>query len=174
MFGRWLRPAREVPLDGAEHLENQVRLGLPTADEGTVRVVVAIAGLLAVIAYADRTFCDAEAETIAQELARIEGIDPGSVGAIVQSLRQHIVEHSAVQVPRYCRTLVELADRDLRLHVLSLLVDVAAADGRLTLEETGDLRRLTTSLGLSQADYNDAQARYRDRLSVTSGNSSGA
>ena len=50
--------------------------------------------------------------------------------------------------------------------MLDALVDLAAADGRVTMNETNVLRQITTSLGLSQSDYNEAQARHKDRLSI--------
>jgi uncharacterized tellurite resistance protein B-like protein len=61
---------------------------------------------------------------------------------------------------------MDLADRDLRVQVLELLVDVTAADGKVSHAETNEVRRLSAALGLTQDDYNDAQARHRERLSV--------
>ena len=60
----------------------------------------------------------------------------------------------------------ELGDRELRVEVLDVLVDVAAADGVLSTPETNLLRQVTTALGLSQTDYNEAQSRHRERLTA--------
>jgi uncharacterized tellurite resistance protein B-like protein len=62
--------------------------------------------------------------------------------------------------------LRELTDREIRLEVLDVLVDIGAADGALSFNETQLLRRLTGALGLEQQDYNAAQTRHRDRLSL--------
>jgi len=98
------------------------------------------------------------------ELARVHGMPEVGIDAIADALRRHIVEVSTVQAQRYCRSLRELTDRELRLELLDVLVDVAAADGVITLAEVNVLRQVTTSLGLEQADYNATQERHRDKL----------
>ena len=71
---------------------------------------------------------------------------------------------STLERPRFTRALLELADRDLRYQVLGLLVDLAAADGTISLEEVNMLRSITTALGLTQHDYNELQTQHRERL----------
>ena len=68
--------------------------------------------------------------------------------------------------PRYTRLLRELGDQELRLDLLEMLVALAAADQVITSAETNVMRQITTSLGLTQRDYNAAQAKYKDRLAV--------
>lgn len=169
MFGRWLKPAQSEPLAGAEKLIELVRAELPAADDETVRVVTAIAGLLSAVAYADRDYSEQEDARLRSELRRIDGMTEDGVRAIGAALRKHVVEIATVQVPRYARVLVELADRELRKEVLESLVELSAADGEISHAETNVLRQLTTSLGLSQADYNEAQQQHRDRLAVLRG-----
>lgn len=167
MFGRWLqRFAEPRPLEGAEHMEAAVRRVLREADAETVRVVTAIAGLLGAVAYADRDYSAEEEALVRRELGRVQGMTAEGVDAICALLRDHIVEVATVQVPRYCRALVELADRELRVEVLQLLVDLAAADGVIRQTETNLVRGLAASLGLTQDDYNAAQARHLERLAV--------
>ena len=78
--------------------------------------------------------------------------------------------NAAARRPRshhYSVYVVELADRELRLEILQLLVDVAAADGTIRQSETNLVRGLAVALVLDQDDYNAAQAKHRDRLAVT-------
>jgi uncharacterized tellurite resistance protein B-like protein len=91
------------------------------------------------------------------------------VDAICKTLREHIVQISAVETPRFTRALLELADEDLRREVLGTLVELAAADESITLAETNVLRQLTTSLGLSQQDYLALQEQHRQHLSILKG-----
>lgn len=139
---------------------------LPEADADTVRVVVAMTGLLGAIAYADRDYSDAEEGRVRKEVARVHGMTNAGIDAICTALRRHIVEVSTVQAPRYCRDLLELCDRELRFEVLEVLVEVAAADGVITPAETNLLRQTTTALGLTQLDYNELQQKHRQKLSV--------
>jgi uncharacterized tellurite resistance protein B-like protein len=170
MFGRWLQSVRgaEIP-DDAREITVRVREHLPDADEDTVRVVAALGGLLAAVAYADRNYSSAEEALVRQVLARVQGMTMAGVDAVCGAMRRHVIEASTVQIPHFARELRELGDTELRREVLDALVDLAAADGRITTSETNLLRQITTSLGLSQNDYNESQARHRERLSSLRG-----
>ena len=171
MFGRWLKP--EVPGSapaGAEELERLVRQALGARDEDGVLVVVALAGLLGAVAYADREYSEREEAQVRSELSRVHGMPEAAVDAVCAALRRHIVEVSTVEVPRYCRVLRELGDRELRVEVLEVLVDLAATDDVITTAESNLLRQVTTALGLTQGDYNDAQAKHRDHIAALKAN----
>lgn len=142
-----------------------VRTHLRNADDDAIRIVTAIAGLLATVAYADREWSDAEERRVRAELERINGLERDGVAAIESALRSNLVEISTTQTPHYTRDLRALADRDLRLEVLDVLVDLAAIDGSISFDEVTLLRNTATALGLTQDDYNEIQDRYRDKLS---------
>jgi uncharacterized tellurite resistance protein B-like protein len=167
MFGRWLKSgsAPELPTDSQEVLL-RVREHLPNADAETVRVVAALGGLLAAVAYADRNYSNEEERLVRHLLGRVEGMNEAGIDAICGAMRRHVVELSTVGIPHYTRELRELADTELRLQVLEALVDLAAADGEVSTAETNLIRQITTALGLSQSDYNAVQAKHRARLSV--------
>ena len=166
MFGRWLSPQQHTPITGGEALAAAIRRELPEADAETVQVVTAMTGLLGAIAYADRDFSQAEEQRLLLDLERIQGMTKAGAAAITGVLRQHVVAISSVGIPHYCRALRELGDRELRLEVLEALVALAAADGSIDLAEVNLLRQVTSSLGLSQDDYIEAQSRYRDQLAA--------
>jgi uncharacterized tellurite resistance protein B-like protein len=167
MFGRWLKSLSDtVPPPGASELFRVIQAELPEADDDTRLVVAAIVGLLGAVAYADRSYSEQEEQRIRGELSRINGMTERGIEAICAVLRQHIVEVSTVQLPRYARILVDLADHELRVELLQTLLEIAAADGAITHHETNLLRLVTRALGLSQLDYNHAQAKHRDRLAA--------
>ena len=152
-------------LDEEQALLATVRNVLSHADAETVQIVTACAGLLACVAFADRDYSTAEETRIHELLTTIEGITAQGASAILGTLRAHARSFSTVQAPRFCRALREHGDRDLKVHVLDLLVEVAAADHQITHNEVTVLRQLTTALGLEQADYNTAQEKHRHKLS---------
>jgi uncharacterized tellurite resistance protein B-like protein len=164
MFGRWLRGDEPATSSGADALRSSIAQQLPGADAETVSVVTSMAGLLGAVAYADRDYSAAEEARVRAELERVNGMSAAGIDAICAVLRQHIVEISTVQIPRYARTLVELADAELRREVLRALIDLAAADSSISVAETNLLRQITKSLGLSQDDYVELQARHRQHL----------
>jgi uncharacterized tellurite resistance protein B-like protein len=167
MFGRWLARAREgLEAPAGKTLEATVTEALPLADRETVLTVVAIAGLLGAVAYADRSYSADERKRVRAELARLNGMSETGAEAVATLLEKRLVELSTIETPRFCRVLRDLADDELRREVLGMLVDLAAEDGVITSAESNVLRRLTSSLGLGQDDYNAAQARHKERLGV--------
>ncbi len=165
VFGWFQKRAVREP-SAANALVEQVRDVLPGADVETIEIVVAVAGLLAAIAYADRRYSPEEDLRVREELARLHGMTPAGVEAICTVLGEHARELSTVGVPAFCRSLVEIGDRELRFEVLGMLVELAAADGQIDTAESNLLRLATRSLGLSQDDYNAAQAAHRAKLGV--------
>ena len=154
-----------VPASDAHSLATVVREHMPDADDATVEIVAAIAGLLGGIAYADRRVTSEEEKRLRSELGRIHALGTAGIDEICKLLGSHAVSIATTQAPRYTRALREHADRDLRFEVLDTLVELAAADGRITLDEVNVLRNTATALGLTQDDYNAVQAKHRDKLS---------
>jgi uncharacterized tellurite resistance protein B-like protein len=147
-------------------LQDAVRAQIADGDDVKVRIVAAIAGLMGTVAYADRKYTDSEEQRIRTELGRIEGLGAAGVDAICGALREHIVEIATVEAPVYARELLALADRDFRREVLDALLDVAAADDEIVLAETNSLRLTATALGLTQTDYNESQARHKEKITA--------
>jgi uncharacterized tellurite resistance protein B-like protein len=166
IFKRRREKSNREPAGGRERLDALVREHLPDAAEEDVRLLVAVTGLLASVAYADRDYSEDEREHVRESLERVHGLSPEGVQAICIALDTHILELAAVNTQAFTRDLRELADLEVRREVLEVLVDLAAADGEVSMAETEVLRRTTTAMGLTQDDYNNAQARHRERLSV--------
>lgn len=141
---------------------------MPEADEESRRIVTAVAGLLACVAYADREYAPKEARTVRSELTRVHGLSPGGIDAVCGALEEDIEDLAQVGDQAWTRELKDLGARELRVEVLDALVEIAAADHEITLEEANYLRRLATSLGLTQSDYDALQARHRDKLTFLS------
>ena len=152
------------PSDAAEALTAAIRAEMPGTDEDTVRIVSAVAGLLAAVAWADRVFDPAEVQHIRKVIGQINGMTPPAQNAICGVLSRHLSELSTLHTHGFARDLKELTERDVRLEILDVLVDLAAADDEISLPEVNMMRQLTTSLGLTQPDYNASQERYREKL----------
>lgn len=135
-------------------------------DDDAARIVIAVAGLLASVAYADRVYGEAERAYAKDALSRLDGLTPEGVTAICDLLAEHGHTIAAQNPQAFTRELRERVDVELRREVLDVLVDLAAADGELALAETDLLRRTATALGLTNDDYLAAQQHHRDKLSV--------
>ncbi len=156
----------DEPADRDHPLAVAVRAQMPEAAEDTRRLVTAVAGLLACVAYADREFSEPEQAAIRAELARIHGMSEEGAARVVAILADDIRPIVANGDHGWVRDLRELTEREQRLEILEVLLDLAAADGVIDHSEVNYLRRLSTQLGLEQREYNAAQARHRDKLGM--------
>ncbi len=160
-FSRSEPPA---PVSAGDTLEQLIRSQLPTADDETLRLVLAVTGLLACVAYADRHYSQPEQQRIRSALLEIEGLRPEGVDAICRVLHDDIARFATGNMQLYTRSLRDHAELSLRREILDLLVDLAAADGELSLSETDLLRRTAAAMALTQDDYVASQARHLDKL----------
>jgi uncharacterized tellurite resistance protein B-like protein len=166
MFFRRKRPARPAAPTVDEALLEIVRAHMPDAPEDEVRIVAAVAGLVGCVAYADGEYRPDEAREVERLLGRVHDLPRAAVDAICALLDARIAELSRGEVHEHARAIKRGTAREARIEVLEVLMDLAAADGEITVEETELLRRVAKLLGLTVDEYVNAQARHRDKLSV--------
>ena len=154
------------PETSTERVAALLRAHATGLDDDSLRELTALTGLIACIAYADRSYTEAEQAHVREDLGRVHGLSAAGVDAICATLRDHVLELGTCNMQVHTRLLRESCELEQRREVLDVLVDLAATDGELTLDETNLLRRVTTAMGLSQDDYLASQQRHRERLSV--------
>ena len=132
MFFR--KKAPEKPETGIDLVERLVANHLPDEEQDTRAIVVAIAGLLAGVAYADRSYGEAEQAHVREALGRIHALSTAGADAICAALRQHLLAIAAINPQRHTRALRELADSELRHEVLDALVDLQIEIGVTRVE----------------------------------------
>jgi len=166
MIFRRKNSEQELSPQARERLAKIVEQYLTDADDATRRIVTAVAGLLAKVAYADGHYSVQEEATIQKELGRVHGLSQAGVDAICGLLADQISHVALLGDHDWTRDLRDLAERQLRLEVLEVLVEMAVADEVLKHEEQVQLRRIAKALSLTQDDYNAIQAKHRDKLST--------
>jgi uncharacterized tellurite resistance protein B-like protein len=169
MLFRWLFGSSDAASPSAsDELRALVARSMPGADPTMAATVGAVAGLLASVAHADRVYTPEEEAHVREALSRVTGLGNGAVDAVANLLAERMDELAHESLQTYTRVLYEQLERGARLEVLDVLMDLAAADQVLAMEETNLLRRIARGLGLSDHDYLVAQERHRMRLSVLS------
>ena len=144
-----------------------VREHLPDeADEEEVRILAAVAALVACVAYADGEYHADEVRTVRRMFDRVHDLPPRGVEAMMALLDARIADLARGETHEHARLLKKGLTREARVEVLDVLMDVAAADGQITIQETEMIRRITNLMGLDHNDYVRAQSRHRDKLSV--------
>src|SRR5688572_10067357 len=108
MFGKWLQGGSPptVRQSGGDALRDSVAREMSGADAETITVVTSLVGLLGAVAYADRNYSPAEEGRVVEELQRVHGMTEQGISAICKVLREHVVEISTVELPRYARALL--------------------------------------------------------------------
>lgn len=168
MIFRRKDPDQALSPQARDRLAEIVEQYLADADDATRRIVTAVAGLLAKVAYADGHYSVKEEATIRRELSRVHGLSQAGVDAICGLLTDQISHVALLGDHDWTRDLRDLAERELRLEVLEVLVEMAVADEVLKHEEQVQLRRIAKALSLTQEEYNAIQAKHRDKLSTLS------
>lgn len=163
-FKRAMKPA--APNTGTDVLREVVQTEMKGADQESARIVVAVAGLLASVAHADRRYTAQEKAYMHDALQRLDGLTAEGADAVCAVIEKQGVVIGAHNPQAFTRELRDRTDVELRREVLEVLVDLAAADGELSLSETDLLRRTCSALGLEPQDYLSAQERHREKLST--------
>ena len=169
MFGWFKKKGGDADKDQAKALYDAIREHLGDDDDVHVRIVASIAALMLCVAYADQNYDEDEERVVREVLGQIRGLDEAGVGAINEVLREHTVRIIGAEASTYARELLDLTEVDFRMQLLDALVDLAAADGNISLAETNMLRTITKSFGFEQQVYNASQARHRDKVGVLGG-----
>jgi uncharacterized tellurite resistance protein B-like protein len=170
MLFKWLlgQSSERAPT-ASDELRRLCAHSMPGADDQSVAIVGALAGLLATVAHADRNYTEAEREAVRDALVKVHGLEPSSLKAIEDLLEESIAELAHEPLQAYTRVLYENMERSARLEVFEVLMDLAAADEVLDMHETNLLRRIAKGMGLSDDEYVASQERHRQRLSVLRG-----
>ena len=150
----------------SKELRALVARHMPKADDHTAAVVGALAGLLATVAHADRNYTDSEREHVKEALKNIPVLAEGAAEAIESVLDQRMAElaHESLQV--YTRVIYSGLERWARVEVFEVLMDLAAADDVLDMNETNLLRRIANALGLTENEYVVSQQRHKEKLGL--------
>jgi len=147
-----------------------VREHLPDeADEEEIRILAAVAALVACVAYADGEYHADEVRAVRRMFDRVHDLPPRGVEAMMALLDERIADLARGEVHEHARLLKRGLVREARVEILDVLMDLAAADGEITIQETELIRRITNLMGLDPNDYVRAQSRHRDKLSVLQG-----
>jgi uncharacterized tellurite resistance protein B-like protein len=170
MLFKWLLGDEEKRTPRAsEELHGLVMRSMPKADAQEAAIVGALAGLMASVVHADRQYTEAEREAVSSALAKLGTLAPEALGAIEELFAERLVELAHEPLQTYTRVLYEGLERPARHEVFEALMDLAAADEVLDMQETNLLRRIARGLGLSDHEYVASQERHRARLSVLRG-----
>ncbi|HEY7726583.1 MAG TPA: TerB family tellurite resistance protein [Anaeromyxobacteraceae bacterium] len=166
---RWLGLSTEEAPDGDSEVVRRIVSELESLDRETARRLALFAFLLARVANVDLDV-DA-AETAAMErLVREHGrLAPAQAALVVQIAK---AENRLLGPTHNFLAARELRDAETdarKLALLECLFAVAAADGSISVAEEEEIRVISRTLLLPDADYLVVRSRFSDRRSVLQG-----
>ena len=118
-------------------------------DDDTARYLAAFAYVLGRVAAVDREVEDDEVAVIKLALVEIAGIDPGHARLVADAAHVEAQEEGGTQDYIATRDFRRVASREQCEQLLRCLLQVAAADGEISREESSEIVNIAEELGFS-------------------------
>lgn len=161
---RFLGIGRQESQEGETETVRRIAGQLARLPPETAKFLAAFAYVLARIAHADLEIDaseTAEMEKIVRQLADLEEAEAALVVQIAQSQTLLLGGTENYVVTREFRKVATPAQRG---KLLQCLYAVAAADGRISAEESREIANIGEELGFTRPEINSLRAAYRDKL----------
>jgi uncharacterized tellurite resistance protein B-like protein len=121
------------------------------AEPGSVEIVVAMAALLARVAFADRRYTQTENERVRLELSHVLGFGDPEIDALCAVLGRDLARSAEAELDRYTDTLRERLDTHMRADVVKVLIELSAADREIADSEVAVVREVAAKLLVDEA-----------------------
>jgi uncharacterized tellurite resistance protein B-like protein len=131
---------------------DEKELHLPEAD---LRKLSLAGGLLAKVAHVDEHISEDEFEAIARALQTHWQVDRETAVFIAEVATSEVAKK--LDHHRTVRQFATNTTRAERVHFLDVLFAVAVADGRVSFDETEEIRAIANSMNLTHKDFIDAK-----------------
>ncbi len=142
----WLKRGDGYP--NLDALMRDLRKALPDDESVLLRYIGTVVVLLGKVAWADGGVTPKEEESLRVLLAHIDGLAPSGVDAVCRVLHGKIPAFSNGEMDLVYSELRAICDGNERKQIMSLLLSVAAVDGRLSDLERRELERIAEELGV--------------------------
>jgi hypothetical protein len=143
---------KKAPKASGTALEQTIKRHLRDVDDDGLHGVAAVAGLVMRVAMEDDEFAAEEENLVRGKLLEIGSLGEAGARAVLDVMRTHAKTIAEVEAADYARWLADKRDRDFRLAVLQLLVDVAQAHEGIAARELDALGRVALEMKLEADD----------------------
>ena len=134
--------------------------------ESELKQTTAVAGLCGRVAYADAEITSDEISRIADILRRESKLSPQSIDIVTALLVDHRVALLTLEEYFYSRLANESMTEDEKRALLKNLFHIAAADGKICLQEENLLFTIASQLRLSRQEVILLKREFKNFLSV--------
>jgi len=137
-----------------------------SSDEGEIKRITSVAGLLGKVAYADMNISEVEQQHIRQVLETHLHLSSQAAHKILKLLGEHRAQLYSIEDFIYLRMVNTLFDKEEKLRLLSTLFTIAAADNSVSAAEDAVLWSIAKGLKLSHREFVSVRAEFKDQLDV--------
>jgi uncharacterized tellurite resistance protein B-like protein len=117
----------------------------------SIAIVTAISGLLARVAYADRSYDGSEQQRVREELSMVLGFSDAQIDVVCNALRSQIQALGSGPTRHFTSVLRDQFDPHMRADTVKALLELAVADRALLDSELSLIRRIGHELGVDAA-----------------------
>jgi uncharacterized tellurite resistance protein B-like protein len=116
-------------------------------DDPTARYLAAFSYVLGRLAASDQEIDDAEVAAIERALVEIADIEPGHARLVAEAAHIEAREKGGTQNYVATRDFRKFATREQRALLLKCLLQVASADGEISIQESSEILNIAAELG---------------------------
>jgi uncharacterized tellurite resistance protein B-like protein len=128
------------------------------------RFFAAFAYVLARVAGADLTIDVSEKAAMQESLTRLAGISDKEAALVVDIAGAHMHDLGGTENFIVTREFRRLSDRAQRIRLIECLCAVAAADDRITSDESAEILGIAEEIGLAREEALAIRSGWRDKL----------
>ncbi len=150
-------------------LADAIRARLATLPPERAEYLAAFAGLLARVAYVDRTIAEAERTALCAALRERVGVPADEAVVVADIVVQQATSIAGIEYSALTRSFNELATEAEKEQLLDCLYAVATADECASLVEEEEIRAVARALMLSHDQFIAIRLRYKEKLEVLRG-----
>ncbi len=138
---------------------------LEALPEEQARFLAAFAYVLARVAHADLQFDESEIAEMERAVSGLSELSEAECTLVVTIAKSQTTLFGSTENYVVTRQFRELSTPAERAKLLDRLFQVAAADGRISPEESAEIYAIGDELGFKRSEVNAVRSRYREKLS---------
>ena len=138
---------------------------LEALPEDQAHFLAAFAYVLARVAHADLRFDESETTAMERAVSGLSELSEDECALVVTIAKSQTTLFGGTENYVVTRQFRELSSPAERAKLLDRLFQVAAADGRISPEESAEIYAIGDELGFKRSEVNAFRSRYREQLS---------
>lgn len=148
---------------------SQITKKLESLEPYVAKYHALFACILSRVAHADLDISEVETNKMKEILEKSGHLTPEMAALVVEIAKVQNILLGGVENYILTREFAQTADRVHKEYLLESLFAVAAADESVSTQESNEISKIATEMGLEHKDYIAARSKFREYLAVLKG-----